>query len=271
VRLSLDDALALSRTLAALLVVLQTLELLAVRRTLAPGGVFGPGFAADDQATLPRVLSAALLPTRGYRSFMGILSARLLLAAAWWFEAAWGMGPLGSVMVAAALLLTQLAISVRFGGSFNGGSDGMSLVVLLGLFVAALPFESAGIVGLGYIAAQSTLSYLIAGLVKIREPDWRSGRALTAFLHARRYGVDPQIRAWLAQPTLARALSWAVMLFECAFPAALSSPTWMCVATGLGLAFHLGNWWVFGLNRFVWAWAATYPALVFAAGLVARA
>jgi hypothetical protein len=31
---------------------------------------------------------------------------------------------------------------------------------------------------------------------------------------------------------------------------------------GLGLCFHLGAWLVFGLNRFVFVWAAAYPALL---------
>lgn len=285
--LSLDDALSLTRTFAALFVVLQTLELLRVRRALAPGGVFSPAFAVQDQAPLPGPVRFLLLPTRGDRSFVSLLVARLFLAGlllpgllmaglllaglpggASWIEAP--SLALGSIAVAGTLLLTQVAVSVRFGGSFNGGSDGMSLVVLLGLFVAALPFERAGVVGLGYIAAQATLSYLIAGLVKLRERDWRSGRALTAFLGARRYGIDPRLRRSLSRPGMARVASWAVILFECAFPLALSDPRAMCVATLVGLLFHLGNWWVFGLNRFVWAWLATYPALIFVAGLVAR-
>jgi hypothetical protein len=38
----------------------------------------------------------------------------------------------------------------------------------------------------------------------------------------------------------------------------------VCVAiVAVALAFHIANVYVFGLNRFVWAWAATYPALYF--------
>jgi len=35
------------------------------------------------------------------------------------------------------------------------------------------------------------------------------------------------------------------------------------IALAIGAAFHLANAFAFGLNRFLWAWLAAYPALWF--------
>ena len=82
-------------------------------------------------------------------------------------------------------ILTGLSLitSMSFGGTFNGGSDAMTLVVLIGLGITQLPSSRAPWVGLGYIAFQATLSYAMAGWVKLKEraqpmrpdtePPWR--------------------------------------------------------------------------------------------------
>lgn len=62
---------------------------------------------------------------------------------------------------------------------------------------------------------------------------------------------------------LAKILSWAVMLWEVSFPLSLIHPAVCAVYLGLGVIFHLSNFYLFGLNRFVWAWIATYPAIVY--------
>lgn len=260
-----SHALWLTRALGAAILLLQTAEILSVRHALDERGVWRPSFAREDFGTLPAWLRALITPFVGERGFIAVLVVRLLLAALLFVDEPRLFGGAAGLAV-----LSQLVVSARFGGTFNGGSDGMSLVVLLGLFVASLPFEAAARVGLAYIAAQSLLSYFIAGVVKIREADWRSGRALSAFLRARRYGIPPHFSRWLGQPRLALSASWAVMLFECAFPLGLLRPELMGALIAIAFLFHLGNWIVFGLNRFVLAWAATYPALLYVASEMAR-
>jgi hypothetical protein len=51
-----------------------------------------------------------------------------------------------------------------------------------------------------------------------------------------------------------------VIAFECAFPLALIDARLLSL---LGIAFHVVNARVLGLNRFLWAWLAAYPALWF--------
>jgi hypothetical protein len=151
------------------------------------------------------------------------------------------------VWLALALALAQ---ALRFRGSYNGGSDAMTLVVLLGLAIAR-SFDAS--IGLAYIAAQLVLSYFLAGVFKLRDPSWRDGSALHALLSAPQYRDTP-----LRVP---RVAGYAVLGFECAFPLALLDAR-LCAAFALiGLVFHVLNARVLGLNRFLWAWLAAYPAL----------
>jgi hypothetical protein len=127
----------------------------------------------------------------------------------------------------------------------------MTFVVSLGLAVGR---TWSARVGLGYIAAQLVLSYFLAGLFKLRDPAWRNGTALAQLLSAPQYRSRP-----LALP-FARWLGYGVIAFECAFPLALIDARLLSL---LGIAFHVVNARVLGLNRFLWAWLAAYPALWF--------
>jgi hypothetical protein len=54
------------------------------------------------------------------------------------------------------------------------------------------------------------------------------------------------------------------MLFECTFPLALiSGGTGFAVFAVIGLLFHVLSAMTMGLNTFVWAFVATYPAILF--------
>jgi hypothetical protein len=63
-------------------------------------------------------------------------------------------------------------------------------------------------------------------------------------------------------------MSWAVMLFEIAFPLTLISQPTLMVGLALAAVFHLANACLFGLNRFFWTWLAVYPAIVWLQGRV---
>ena len=67
------------------------------------------------------------------------------------------------------------------------------------------------------------------------------------------------------RPRLRVVLSWAVILGEVCFPLAVLLPARGVVAVlAVGLAFHLVVAVCMGLNTFVWAFVATYPAVLFA-------
>lgn len=162
-----------------------------------------------------------------------------------------------------ALAGLSLLILQRFQGPYNGGSDRMGLLALWCLTLSRLmPSLALRELVFGYLAAQLVLSYVISGGVKIVNPDWRSGRALRDVFQFSAYPVAENLRRLAERPRLLRAMSWAVMLFELAFPLALASRVSLVVALGIAASFHLANACLFGLNRFFWTWLAVYPAIL---------
>jgi hypothetical protein len=60
--------------------------------------------------------------------------------------------------------------------------------------------------------------------------------------------------------------AWCVILWETTFPIAILAPNrvrW--VLLGLGACFHIGVAVGMGLNTFLWAFVATYPAVEYCA------
>lgn len=165
------------------------------------------------------------------------------------------------------LALLSLSILHRFQGPYNGGSDRMGLLALWCLVLAhVLPSGKAREIAFGYLGAQLVLSYLIAGWVKLKNPEWRNGTALRQVFAFSAYPVSESLRGWAARPRLLFVMSWAVILLEIAFPLALFSAPALMTGLALAAAFHLANACLFGLNRFFWTWIAVYPALIWLQG-----
>ena len=165
------------------------------------------------------------------------------------------------------LLFSSVGLVVRFNGPLGGGSDSMTFQVLIGLLIASLGVANPALVqiGLGWIAAQSVLSYFLAGVAKLRTANWRRGLALQTLLRSNGpYTLFAPTRNLADSKTLCAGLSWMIIFFEIAFPLVLILP-WegKLVLLSAGLLFHITNAVVLGLNRFVWAWTATYPALLY--------
>ena len=191
----------------------------------------------------------------GTTQYRRLFAARLSLAAL----LATGLAPL---LATAGLLMTGVMILQRFDGPYNGGSDRMSLLLLLCLLAVQLaPTLRFQELALGYLACQVLLSYVMSGWVKIRNPAWRNGRALRDVFEFSTYPASEGLRGWAAWPRLLWAMSWAVMLFELLMPITFLNATAFGVALMVAVLFHLANAWMFGLNRFLWIWLAAYPAL----------
>lgn len=168
-----------------------------------------------------------------------------------------------TVWVTSLLLLLGLAILHRFQGPYNGGADRMSLLILFCLWLTLIaPTRYWQEVAFGYLALQLVLSYFISGWVKVVNPDWRSGQALSDVFQFSAYPVSESLRQWAKSPRLLFAMSWGVMLFELLFPFTLLSATSLHVALIITASFHFSNACLFGLNRFFWIWIAAYPAII---------
>lgn len=168
------------------------------------------------------------------------------------------------------LFISNLAILIRWRGAFNGGSDFMTLVVLTGLLLAQIVSQFAGPqlgwrAGFWYITIQSITSYFLSGSVKLLRREWRNGSAMTIFLNAAIHGPLSS-NHWLRKPWLAAMGSWAFIVWECLAPLALLDMRLALAFCLIAACFHFLVFWFFGLNRFFWAWVATFPAIVWCAG-----
>jgi hypothetical protein len=151
--------------------------------------------------------------------------------------------------------------------SFGGdGSDQMFSIIAITLLLCVNPFGTSFSLesGLWFIALQSCLSYFAAGIAKLISPKWRSGEAVYAILNTGSYGVE-FLGQFLASRTKVKLLlSWTVIAMEILFPLVLILPSpfqWLFL--GWGFSFHLANAIFMGLNTFLWAFVATYPAILF--------
>jgi hypothetical protein len=246
---TLADAIVWCSRLASVATAIAALELIVVHRAWSERGVYAWSVLRREYSPIGARLAGLVLSTPGMWLVVAVQLASAL-ALPWLAHPIWPW----------LAFATTLAVAVRFRGTFNGGSDAMLLVVLLGLAVAR---SGAPEVGLGYIAAQLVLSYVLAGIAKLREPRWRDGTALASLVALPSYGVPRSLAAVVSPPLLGRAASYALLGFECGFPIALVDPTACRVVLVLAALFHLGNAIVFGLNRFLWAWLAAFPALIF--------
>lgn len=187
------------------------------------------------------------------KSFFAVLVLRLLSAIT---------GLIFPIALAFAVMWASTYwIAVRYRGTFNGGSDGMTFHIL-GAVLMAKVFPAASAVAVTYIAVLVSLSYFVAGLVKILAPEWRNGSALSVFLNISNATIpNSATRALTNSAWVARSLAYAGMLFDLTFPLALFIKELTPAYLVAGILFHLGNYWMFGLNRFFWAWLAAYPAV----------
>lgn len=149
-----------------------------------------------------------------------------------------------------------------FRGPYNGGADKMAVLIATCLGLAHLGGGTLwSELAIAYLAVQVVLSYVVSGWVKLCAAEWRQGVALRDVFAVSIYPVSGAVQGLAGRPALLMLGSWAVILFEMAFPFALLSPFLLVCAMGAGAAFHLANAVLLGLNRFFWIWISAYPAL----------
>jgi hypothetical protein len=198
----------------------------------------------------------------GSPSSFAVLLALRLVAAVGVLVSPMASRPYGAAL--SLLLVTQLGLWIRRGGLGLFGADKMLLVVGGAAWLATVVAhdEVATRAAVWFIAAQAALAYFVSGFFKLLAASWRSGRALQSVLETQALGSQALSRLLVARPALARVLCWTVILWECLFPLVLLLPGWLKLPVlGAGLLFHVSIAIVMGLNQFVWAFAATYPAL----------
>jgi hypothetical protein len=261
------EAWSLSSTLAFALVerglgfvvFLVGLEQWASRRGLDDDGVWSwPLLREHLMSARPSTLLAVVDVVFGGGGARALIAGKLLAGVALLVL------PEPGLCAVVACWLTSVLLSVRFLGRENGAADAMINLVAtaaLGVELARLVDVDAVRAGVIFVAAQTTLSYLSAGVAKLRSSAWRSGRAPAAFVAVGRYRAPRWAVAVVTRPGVSAFASVGVLAWQLSFPLALWSPAWCVVALVAGASFHTLNAVVFGLHRFFWAWLITYPAV----------
>lgn len=165
----------------------------------------------------------------------------------------------------ALICMLHLLFLLCWRGNFNGGSDYMSFQLYLNCALALLFKNNPPLAALfiAHLTFHLLLSYLKSGLCKIKNPHWRTGLALREFLSSAYFVQNSAVKYLCSAKRLLLITSWTVILFEVAFPLTLISLPLALTFMTLGIGFHLSVSYFFGLNRFIWTWIATYPALFY--------
>jgi hypothetical protein len=242
----------------------QSIELLQLKKVWTNTGIWSWSILRQDRSSFPNSILPFLDTCFSARSFTAILWLRTLSSLGFII----GFGYFESLVKIhiGILLITTWLIAVRWRGTFNGGSDSMTAHIALYVWIAQCFSSSSWLVRtcLGCIAIQVTLSYFIAGIAKLRNPEWRSGECLPKLFQISGYPEPPDsFKKIIQHPKYAFFLSWMVILFECLFPFSWIDSRLCLVFIGLAIGFHGMNFRIFGLNRFIFAWLAGYPSLYY--------
>ncbi|MEY2621512.1 MAG: hypothetical protein RIT26_1332 [Pseudomonadota bacterium] len=255
--LSLAQASRVFMFLLGWSLLLQTLEYLAIARL---DRVLTWDLQRHEMPAWPAFLRPALTRCFAPRVYLGVLTGRLLCAVML-------MAGLHGLWLSLPLMVLAVLLLFRWRGAFNGGSDFMTLVGLTGLLWADglspwVGTELAWRAGLWWVSLQLLTSYFMSGWVKLKHRGWRNGTALPMFLDTGVYGPLPA-NSLLRHPGLTRIVAWAFILWEGLFGLVFLDIRLAWIGCALGALFHFLVFWYFGLNRFFWAWLATYPALIY--------
>lgn len=256
----IDRTLNAIQKIAVMTTAIAALETLVARSHLDDTGPYSARIREPSEfRNRPRRLLAPMLP---YPRVLVFPAAQLLAATRLLIGKP---GP----MERAALVTTVLGASAAMNVHHHYGSDGADQVsfmtLLTTLLAQAFPNdERAKRACLRMIAFQSCLSYSASGAVKLASRTWRSGQAISGVFRTATFGDEQFYRLTKLHPAIPKIMAWTVILTETLFPLVLATPKPISRGIlGVMATFHLANARFMGLNRFVFAFASTYPALAF--------
>jgi hypothetical protein len=200
-------------------------------------------------------------PLFAWPNVMALLASRVLFAAICAIEACLGPVPawsLGCYVCANALFALR-------SGYLLDGADRLFLVTAAACFIAQLSSTDTGAaIGLFFLAGQLSIIYFTNGVVKLAEPGWRSGEALMRTFSTRMFGRRSLHRFLAQRRSVARLLAQAVICGEIAASLAPWAPLKVAIVLLLGAAaFHCVAAAVMGLNTFLFAFPALFPAALY--------
>jgi hypothetical protein len=251
------DTLFWTEILVSIALVFQTIEMLSLRKIYSETGIWSWSILQSEFQGLPKICHWFFDKIFAEKPFRFLLFFQLF--------AAFSLPILPQAFPSFFLLASVFLVNLRWRGSFNGGSDAMTFLVLLTICLGRIAPQDSLLLyaGFWYLGIQCALSYLIAASVKLQNQDWWTGKALSRILQLSAYPIPTAVRKISHSIMFAQILSLLLVAFECSALLALLLPQYCVFFMPLGLIFHLANVYIFGLNRFFFAWLASYPALYF--------
>ena len=248
---------SLAVRLAAVPVAISAAELLVRRRALTKGGLLDYEILGLVKGTLASHDTAR---ARIFRSLMDervyayILVVQLLSAGAIIVDPRLA----ALVCVTAGLQLLMM----KRNHLANDGSDDMVTVVLVSTAVALVAASTVATVSWAvFLTGQLLLAYFVSGLSKAQSDSWWRGEAVAGVVGTRIFGHPRFAEILDRHPTGGVLLTRGTFFFEALFPAFLLAPKPVFLgALAAMLAFHFACAVIMGLNTFMWAFAACYPA-----------
>jgi hypothetical protein len=190
-----------------------------------------------------------------------LAAGRLLLAALLLADVSAGV--YWKYYVVGLLIVSWLDCGMR---PLTKGGDSQLLLILYSAISLTLLADTPVVAGycVYFLTVQLCLAYFAAGFHKLRSPAWRNGSALPGILSTRVFGC-PALAFWLERRRwVARWLSLAVIVWEVSFPVVLVGPPDLVLSyLASGVLFHLSTALAMGLNKFIWAFFALYPAAIY--------
>jgi hypothetical protein len=168
------------------------------------------------------------------------------------------------VVLLAIIVVSSAAMMLRTTYGLEGSDQLLGILFMTLLLVAIHPSATAMRMGLWFLALQACLAYFTSGIYKVTSRIWWDGAALIGILGTRSYGNE-RLALWFGEHLgLTKWSSRAFVLSETAFPLVLACPPgWLPWFLAWGIGFHVTCAVIMGLDGFVWAFLATYPAIVF--------
>lgn len=164
-------------------------------------------------------------------------------------------------MVASALSGLTYAAGNKY--TING-SDGAEQYAAIILTSSAMGRTNGGTnkdLAIDFIAAQTTLSYFVAGIVKALGYEWNRGTAVERVIRTESYGNERFYKFLRAHPNLSTLLTRSTVIIETTFPALILCKKTRPFAFISMLSFHAANIELMGLGRFFLVFTSTYPAV----------
>ncbi|HLI07182.1 MAG TPA: hypothetical protein VKV40_11495 [Ktedonobacteraceae bacterium] len=257
--------------IAACGVVLSSLEYLTTHSLLSDTGLLSwPVHRLHFRLLTHGTLAVVLNTSLAYPNVVVLLGIQSGLSILLLVGSLFGILPaLAAFLLTSGIALTLLLFALR--SSYGREGADQMFVIIFSALALTYAFNTTVIFTacLWFLAIQSCLSYATAGIAKITSPIWRSGQALPAIMATRGFGYY-SFSVWLRKhPRFTKVLTWGTMGLEMLFPLALLGPQWLTLVWLLcGFGFHISNAILMRLNRFIWAFAATYPAIWYCASTI---